>query len=47
MADAHLRRGIGFAKCAAERFVIKQRIVSETVVAAWLVKDAAFDLAPE
>jgi len=40
MAHAHLRRGIRLAKRAAERLVIKQRIVPEPVRSARLVSNA-------
>src|SRR5579863_2845070 len=45
MADAHLRFGGGLAKGAAERLVIKYRIVAEAVRAARLFNHAAFDFA--
>jgi len=45
MADAHFRRRIRLAKRAAERFIVKQRIVSEPVRSARLMSDAAFHFA--
>ena len=42
MADAHLRICIGFAKSAAERLVIKKRIVPKSICSALLVDYPAF-----
>jgi len=42
MADQHLVADGGFSERAAERFVIKQRVVSESARSARRIQDAAF-----
>src|SRR5580693_6325469 len=43
MADVHLRRSVRFAKRAAKRLVVKQRIVPKPVRSARLVNNAPLD----
>jgi len=47
MTHAHLRFRIRFAKSAAERFVVKKRIVPESVRSAWLMNYSTLHYASE